>query len=61
MYTILSPFEMKMREYFSEKFVERVVILHNYPKGRILHNCPKGRILHDCPKGRILHDCPKGR
>ena len=25
--------QMKMREFFPENFAERVVILHNYPKG----------------------------
>ena len=31
MYTILSFFGMKMRDYFPENFAERVVILHNCP------------------------------
>ena len=33
-YTILSSFEMKIREFFLVNFAERVVISHNCPKGR---------------------------
>ena len=34
LYTILSSFKMKKCEFFPENFAERVVILHNSPKGR---------------------------
>ena len=31
---MVSSFEMKMRQFFPENYAERVVILHNSPKGR---------------------------